>query len=130
MNYAVFDKDGTVEFALNENATPGSFVIGVNYTPVNLNTTTVLVNSIHINNLLNTVGHIDFLKIDCEGAEDIIFDIIDVDKLIKIPQIIIEAHTDEIKIKIKNKLEKLNYTVNIDKFSEGVYMMYCKLNIV
>jgi FkbM family methyltransferase len=126
MNYAVYDKNGVVEFGLNENSTPGSFVIGVNYTPILTNSSTVNVNSIHINDLLEKCGHIDFLKVDCEGSEEIIFDVINENKLIQIPKIIIEAHTHQIKDKIKYKLEKLGYSVSIEALnSSDVYMMYC-----
>ena len=126
MNCAVYDKTGVIEFGLNENATPGSFVIGVNYIPTLTNSSTVSVNSIHINDLLEKCGHIDFLKVDCEGSEEIIFDVINEDKLVQIPKIIIEAHTHQIKDKIKYKLEKLGYSVSIEALnSSDVYMMYC-----
>jgi FkbM family methyltransferase len=129
MNYAVLDRDGLVEFGLDENFTAGSFVLGINYISQHSTTNTISVNAIHINDLLDKVGHIDFLKVDCEGAEYNIFNSIDDSKLINIPKIIIEAHTTDIKDFIQEKLQSIGYSVHIDYTSEDIYMMYCKLNV-
>jgi FkbM family methyltransferase len=63
---------------------------------------------IGINDLFVYLGveKIDYLKIDCEGAEKDIFEEISKETISKINKMVIEFHSDEIK---KNILNKLNY---------------------
>jgi FkbM family methyltransferase len=126
INAAVTDKNGIVEFNVNENASAGSYVTGVNYVPFMNDMVKLEVASIDINTLISNINkHIDLLKIDCEGAEELIIDSIDVSILNNIPKLIIEAHTTDIMLKIKEKLETNGYVVNVDSINSSIYMMYC-----
>jgi FkbM family methyltransferase len=127
LNYAVTDKTDYVEFAVNDNSTAGSFMMGVDYYPVDMNVRTINVPSININELLLENPTVNFLKVDCEGAEDIIFDVIDTELLLRIPKLIIESHTTLIKDKIESKLIDLGYMTVVEPGGvDGIYMMYCK----
>jgi FkbM family methyltransferase len=71
------------------------------------------VNIIGINDLIPTLGleKIDFLKIDCEGAEKEIFEEITLETISKINKIVVEFHSQEIKEIIINKLNLLDYKI-------------------
>lgn len=68
---------------------------------------------IGINDLMNNLGleKIDFLKIDCEGAEKDIFENITNDTLNKINKVVIEYHSNEIKEIILNRLKNSDFQV-------------------
>jgi hypothetical protein len=83
-----------------------------------------LVEVIGINELLNYLNleKIDYLKIDCEGAEKEIFQEITKDTLNKINKIVVEYHSDEIKTIIVNKINE--YGFKIEKDFESVLFCY------
>jgi len=130
LNFAVCDTNDGVSFAVDESTMLSHInrdeIIQIDTKFQNANNTIISVNSIHINDLLEKCGRIDFLKVDCEGSEEIIFDVIDETKLIQIPKIIIEAHSGKIRDKIKIKLERLGYDVITYRYE--ISIMYCKLN--
>ena len=68
---------------------------------------------IGINNLFDYLGveKIDYLKIDCEGAEKDIFEEISKETISKINKMVIEFHSDEIKKIILNKLNHFGFKV-------------------
>lgn len=124
LKYAVSDSSGYVEFLVNDNSTACGFISGTTYTAADMNVRSIMVESININELLLNNANVNFMKIDCEGAEDLIFKSINDDLLTQIPKMIVEAHSDEIKNKIEKKLKTLGYEITI--VGEGIYMMYCK----
>lgn len=68
---------------------------------------------IGINELHNSIQieKIDFLKIDCEGAEKEIFEEITSETLSKINKLVVEFHGEEIKENIINKLSNSNFKI-------------------
>lgn len=75
----------------------------------------------------NFIFSIDFLKIDCEGAEDYIF-IEENEYFIKnfVKKIVVEYHDN--RVKILNYLKKLNFEVKEDDFGDGLLGMFYCLN--
>lgn len=68
--------------------------------------------------LLNEIpNQIDYLKIDCEGAEYEIFEAINGDSLDKVKKIAVEYHDEKSKNTILQKLKSHNFIINDDKNS-------------
>lgn len=81
---------------------------------------------IGINDLITSLGleKIDFLKIDCEGDEEKIFEDITLETLDKINKLVVEFHSDKIKEIIINKLNL--YEFKIEKITSGLIFAYNK----
>jgi FkbM family methyltransferase len=79
---------------------------------------------IGINDLLQTLDleRIDFLKIDCEGAEKEIFEEINQETISRINKIVVEFHSEEIREKILNKLNLLGFVV--ERVTEELIFSY------
>jgi len=71
---------------------------------------TVQVDALSINQVLDGVGHIDLLKIDCEGSELEIFNAID-DRLGQIKKIVCETHSPEINTVVYNRLNSAGFRI-------------------
>jgi FkbM family methyltransferase len=68
--------------------------------------------------ILNEIPYqIDYLKIDCEGAEYEIFDSINGSSLAKVKKIAVEYHDEKSRNTIIEKLESYNFIINDDKNS-------------
>ena len=82
------------------------------------------VDVVGINELLGFLNleKIDYLKIDCEGAEKEIFQEITKDTLYKINKLVVEYHSQEIKSIIENKLSEFGF--KIEKDFESVLFCY------
>lgn len=113
---AVSGNNGTCNFVDIENSSASSCISqnGKGYD----------VEVIGINNLISFLGleKIDYLKLDCEGSEKEIFEVINQDTLNKINKIVVEYHSEEIKDIIKNKLEHSGF--KIEKDSDSILFCY------
>jgi hypothetical protein len=82
----------------------------------------IVVEPIHINDLIESIGsNIDLIKIDCEGSELDLFETISSENLNKINKMVIETHSDYINNFIKEKLLNNNFEVKSKKgmFGDG-----------
>jgi len=81
---------------------------------------------IGINELIGCLGleKIDFLKIDCEGAEKNIFENITVETLDRINKLVVEFHSEEIKEIIINKLSLCDF--KIERITSELIFAYSK----
>ncbi len=79
---------------------------------------------IGINDLIGYLGveKIDYLKIDCEGAEKNIFEEISKETISKINKMVIEFHSGEIKEIILNKLNSFGF--KIEKITTELIFTY------
>ena len=79
---------------------------------------------IGINDLFGYLGveKIDYLKIDCEGAEKDIFEEISKETISKINKMVIEFHSSEIKEMILNKLNSFGF--KIEKITTELIFTY------
>jgi FkbM family methyltransferase len=74
----------------------------------------IKVNTIDINTLLDMISEktVDFLKLDCEGCEEILFQTIKKENIEKIKKIVLEYHSEEIKNNIISKLKSINFIID------------------
>ncbi len=85
-----------------------------------------VVEIIGINEIHDSLGldKIDFLKIDCEGAEKDIFEQITLPTIQKINKLVVEFHSEEIKEIIINKLDEFDF--RIEKITDELIFAYNK----
>ena len=91
--------------------------------------------TIDINTLIDTIPYdfINFLKLDCEGCEEMLFETITDDNIDKIEKTIIEFHSEEIKNKILNYLISKNFIIEkcFDiKGNKNCGMIYAYKNLI
>ena len=72
---------------------------------------TTQVSSIEINELLDSIQPVNYIKIDCEGSEYEIFKNIDESKIGKVGRIVCEVHGEEIDKFVYSRLLELGFTV-------------------
>lgn len=113
---AISGKSGILNFEEIKNSTASSRISNSNegYS----------VEVIGINELFDflKLEKIDYLKIDCEGSEKEIFENITINNLNRINKLVVEYHSEEIKLIIKNKLEQAGFI--IEKDCESVIFSY------
>jgi FkbM family methyltransferase len=124
---AVGAKDGEVIFNIDPESSINSSMFNSNK-----NSQTITCKSININNYIkiNNINKIDYLKIDCEGAEYEIIESLDEQYLTNnIDKICLEYHFNKDgKINtILDKLKKCNFVVN---FEYGDYQINDELGII
>ena len=124
---AVGSKDGNVIFNINPESSINSSMFASDK-----NSQTITCKSINLNNYIktNNIEKIDYLKIDCEGAEYEIIESLDEQYLINnVSKICLEYHLNkngEINT-ILNKLKKCGFTIN---FEFGNYQINDELGII
>ena len=78
----------------------------------------------------NQISNCNMLKMDCEGAEFEIIESLSDDELLKIEKLCLEYHLKGNNLSslesIKNRLEKLDYNVNIKPTNDFIGMLYAK----
>lgn len=123
---AVSLHEGTIDFYYNENYS----IVASTY-PSDLNLLKTTCQSINLNNYIkeNNISKIDYLKIDCEGAEYDIIETLDKDYLkYNVNKICLEYHYNKGQlINIINKLKECNFKVNFE-FSD--YQINDELGII
>ena len=121
INKAVSSKIDNVTMSLNTEGSASNCLSEYN-TIFNNNGDHIVVEPIHINNLIESIGsNIDLIKIDCEGSELDLFETISSENLNKINKMVIETHSDYINNFIKEKLLNNNFEVKSKKgmFGDG-----------
>ena len=121
---AVTDKTGTVHMDITDNCSATNhlqkydsiFTSGGNTTQVR---------SIEINELLDSIQPVNYIKIDCEGSEYEIFKNIDGSKIDKVGRIVCEVHGEEIDKFVYNRLLELGFTV---KRKENILYAFKKID--
>lgn len=128
LNAAVSNTDEPLTLISDPKHSAANHVEGVAFKPVGDFATRYTVPGIHINKLLKDlykISSIDLAKIDCEGSEEQIFEAVDLSLLSKIPKLIIETHSKDIRDKIKLILSE-TYTVTTG-YGEEISTLYCKV---
>ena len=72
---------------------------------------TIAVEGVEINELLDSLEPINFLKVDCEGSEYEIFKCIQPDKISSVDRIVCEVHGEEIDKFVYNRLLELGFEI-------------------
>lgn len=124
---AIGSKDGEITFNINPESSINSSIYSTN-----TNNKTITCKSINLNSYIknNNIKTIDYLKIDCEGAEYEIIESLDKNYLTNnISNICLEYHfnTDGKINSILNKLKECNFTIN---FEYGDYQINDELGII
>ena len=117
-NLAISDENGIMSFCYSDLTSAGSHlkkfneIIGKN---INLETSVLTIDVEKLFDLFN-LSRIDYLKIDCEGAEQDIFKTIKDYSLKKIKKISLEFHTIEIRNQITEKLIQNGFEITKEFF--------------
>lgn len=111
INKAISSENGVVKFSIHPDTSAinclSSHVVydDVQYKEID-------VESIDINTLLQSIPErVDFMKVDCEGAEFELFNTITNTNLKKIKKIVVETHDDEVDQFVQSKLIDNNFRV-------------------
>jgi FkbM family methyltransferase len=121
INKAVSSKIDNVTMSLNTEGSASNCLSEYN-TIFNNNGDHIVVEPIHINDLIESIGsNIDLIKIDCEGSELDLFETISSENLNKINKMVIETHSEYINNFIIEKLLNNNFEVISKKgmFGDG-----------
>ncbi len=92
----------------------------------------IQIKSITLSNIMseNNFSKCDFLKIDCEGAEFEIMQSLSDEEVLKIEKICLEYHLKGNSLssldKLRNRLERIGYYVNIKSTNDFLGMLYAK----
>ena len=105
---AVGAKDGKVTFNINTESSINSSMFASNK-----NSQTITCESINLNTYIktNNIEKIDYLKIDCEGAEYELFQTITNTNLKRIHRVVIETHSEEINSFVEKRLLETNFKI-------------------
>ncbi len=84
------------------------------------------IETVSINDVVDEVGEIQFLKVDCESSEADIFEAITPENLVKIQKIAMETHSTE--KPIIEKLEENGFEIDFVSHSSGTGILYATKN--
>lgn len=112
-NFAISNKTGVEPFTYSTNGSAGSHLSKYDELIQDKNCKKTNVITLTINDFFEflKIDRIDYLKMDCEGAELDIFETIETSNLNKIKKISLEFHSNEIKEKIVEVLTNNGFTI-------------------